>query len=85
MFTNAALPFFGSCKRASLVAVDNVLAGPLQYACTFAGNAKRRIGLWHRIPDTFKECAKIADIWRVNLQAIIVHLMLWAAYLANID
>lgn len=35
-----------------------------------------RVGLLHWIPDTFKECEKMADIRRVNLKTISVHVML---------
>ena len=62
-----------SCKHVSAVAGDNVLA---QNACTLVGNARRRTGLQHWFPDTFKECEETANIQCVNLKAISVLLML---------
>lgn len=53
-------------RRVSAVAEDNVWA---QYACTLVVNARRRMGLQHWFPDTFKECEKTANIRFVNLKS----------------
>lgn len=44
------------------------------YICVHRENG--RVGLFHWIPDTFKECEKMADIRRVNLKAISVRVIL---------